>query len=136
MISSCVLLRNFVRQGARSGHSVSGCRSRSRFIATTCTGLTLTTLAASTHTTHCTVEAAKKANANNYHRRRLMSSSNTGLAASSSNVVRLALCQVSVGGNKQTNIDIAKRAVEDAADQGASLISLPECWNWWVFVAL
>jgi len=43
--------------------------------------------------------------------------------------VKLALCQIMVGGDKTANIQAAKEAISKAAAAGAKLISLPECWN-------
>ena len=41
----------------------------------------------------------------------------------------VALCQIHVGANKAANLINARQAVEDAAKQGARIISLPECFN-------
>jgi hypothetical protein len=44
--------------------------------------------------------------------------------------VKLALCQILVGDNKQANIATARAALEEAAIKGgAQVVSLPECWN-------
>ncbi|KDO32380.1 hypothetical protein SPRG_02857 [Saprolegnia parasitica CBS 223.65] len=42
---------------------------------------------------------------------------------------KVALCQLAVGDKKAINIARATAAVEEAARQGAQVISLPECWN-------
>ncbi|CEG48241.1 omega-amidase nit2 [Plasmopara halstedii] len=42
---------------------------------------------------------------------------------------KLALCQISVGEDKQKNIDTATAAVTKAAKNAAQVVSLPECWN-------
>lgn len=51
------------------------------------------------------------------------------VSSSESNKFKLALCQISVGDNKATNIETATNAVNEAAKNGAQVISLPECWN-------
>jgi len=43
--------------------------------------------------------------------------------------VKVALCQLRVGDNKDQNIKTAKKAIAQAAAGGAKLISLPEVWN-------
>lgn len=43
--------------------------------------------------------------------------------------VKLALCQIPVTEDKQKNIQTARTAIEDAVDQGARLVVLPEMWN-------
>ncbi|KAJ0408396.1 hypothetical protein P43SY_003122 [Pythium insidiosum] len=42
---------------------------------------------------------------------------------------KIALCQISVGDNKEKNIATATAAVAEAARNGAKVVSLPECWN-------
>ncbi|XP_031107403.1 omega-amidase, chloroplastic-like [Ipomoea triloba] len=42
---------------------------------------------------------------------------------------KIALCQLSVTTDKEKNIARAKKAIEDAAQQGAQLVLLPEIWN-------
>lgn len=42
---------------------------------------------------------------------------------------KLALCQLSVGSDKQNNIEAARLAIEEASTAGAELIVLPEMWN-------
>ncbi|ETW07453.1 hypothetical protein H310_01966 [Aphanomyces invadans] len=42
---------------------------------------------------------------------------------------KVALCQLAVGDKKPVNIQRAKAAVEEAARNGAQVVSLPECWN-------
>jgi len=49
--------------------------------------------------------------------------------AAAATPLKLALCQIRVGADKEANIATARKAVEDAAEAGASLVSLPECWN-------
>ncbi|DBA03459.1 TPA: hypothetical protein N0F65_002867 [Lagenidium giganteum] len=41
----------------------------------------------------------------------------------------VALCQIAVGDDKIKNIATAKNAVAKAAQNGAKVVSLPECWN-------
>lgn len=43
--------------------------------------------------------------------------------------LKVALCQLEVGPEKATNLARARKAIEDAADQGAQFVMLPECWN-------
>ena len=54
-----------------------------------------------------------------------------GLTAepSSKTKVRMGLCQIDVGADKDLNIMVAQVAVEEAVAGGAELVSLPECWN-------
>lgn len=42
---------------------------------------------------------------------------------------KIALCQIGVSDDKEANIVTATNAVTKAAEQGAHVISLPECWN-------
>ncbi|KAI3955748.1 hypothetical protein MKW98_006108 [Papaver atlanticum] len=42
---------------------------------------------------------------------------------------KIALCQISVSLDKNTNIDRARKMIKDAAKMGAKLIVLPEMWN-------
>ncbi|OVA08372.1 Carbon-nitrogen hydrolase [Macleaya cordata] len=42
---------------------------------------------------------------------------------------KIALCQVSVGLDKKSNISRARKTVEDAAKNGAKLVVFPEMWN-------
>jgi omega-amidase len=42
---------------------------------------------------------------------------------------KVALCQMKVGLNKQDNLDKAVRMIEQAADQGAEMVMLPEMFN-------
>lgn len=49
--------------------------------------------------------------------------------AGESQILKVALCQLEVGPDKNTNINGARKAIEEAADKGAQLICLPECWN-------
>eukprot|EP00892_Ulva_mutabilis_P001384 jgi/Ulvmu1/11246/UM073_0018.1 len=43
--------------------------------------------------------------------------------------VKIALCQMNVTADKDENIQTAQRYVEDAAEQGANIVVLPEMWN-------
>lgn len=43
--------------------------------------------------------------------------------------LKVALCQLEVGPEKAANLAGARKAIEEAADQGAQLVVLPECWN-------
>eukprot|EP00873_Tetraselmis_striata_P007069 jgi/Tetstr1/427333/TSEL_017500.t1 len=43
--------------------------------------------------------------------------------------VKAALCQLSVGSDKDANIRTARAAIEEAAQGGAQLVILPEMWN-------
>lgn len=43
--------------------------------------------------------------------------------------VKAALCQLSVGADKDANIRTARAAIEEAAKGGAQLVVLPEMWN-------
>jgi omega-amidase len=43
--------------------------------------------------------------------------------------VRVALCQIMAGADKQANLDTAVAAIAEAASHGAKLIALPECFN-------
>lgn len=44
--------------------------------------------------------------------------------------MKLGLCQILVGDDKQANIATARAALEEAAKGGgAQVVSLPECWN-------
>ena len=54
------------------------------------------------------------------------SSSSTGVTGKK---LRLGLCQISVGSDKDKNIDKMKQMVTEAQSKGAEMISLPECWN-------
>jgi omega-amidase len=51
------------------------------------------------------------------------------LDESASQILKVALCQLEVGPDKSTNIARARKAIEEAADAGAKLVCLPECWN-------
>ncbi|KAI3934315.1 hypothetical protein MKW92_016449 [Papaver armeniacum] len=42
---------------------------------------------------------------------------------------KIAVCQISVSLDKNTNIDRARTTIKDAAKMGAKLIVLPEMWN-------
>lgn len=42
---------------------------------------------------------------------------------------RLALCQIICGKDKLVNLATARRAIADAANGGAQIIALPECFN-------
>ena len=42
---------------------------------------------------------------------------------------RLGLCQLGVGSVKAANLEAASAAVAEAADDGADLVVLPECFN-------
>ncbi|KAK6914704.1 Carbon-nitrogen hydrolase [Dillenia turbinata] len=42
---------------------------------------------------------------------------------------KIALCQLTVYSEKKKNLELAHRAIESAADQGAKLVLLPEMWN-------
>jgi omega-amidase len=43
--------------------------------------------------------------------------------------LKIGLCQISVGADKQLNIARASAALLNAAQSGSNLIVLPECWN-------
>eukprot|EP00898_Chlorokybus_atmophyticus_P005632 jgi/Chlat1/606/Chrsp103S00952 len=43
--------------------------------------------------------------------------------------VKLGLCQLAVTADKEANIANARRAIADAADNGANIVMLPEMWN-------
>ena len=43
--------------------------------------------------------------------------------------VKLALCQIKVGADKALNLKTAECAIRKAWENGAQIISLPECWN-------
>ncbi|KAK3244448.1 hypothetical protein CYMTET_45937, partial [Cymbomonas tetramitiformis] len=43
--------------------------------------------------------------------------------------VKIALCQLKVGTDKDTNIATAKKAISTAAAEGARMVILPEMWN-------
>uniref|UniRef100_A0A7N0UQW5 CN hydrolase domain-containing protein n=1 Tax=Kalanchoe fedtschenkoi TaxID=63787 RepID=A0A7N0UQW5_KALFE len=45
------------------------------------------------------------------------------------NKFKIGLCQLSVTDDKGRNIKHARKAIEDAASQGAKLVLLPEIWN-------
>eukprot|EP01041_Mallomonas_annulata_P005169 gene5169-10338_t len=57
-----------------------------------------------------------------------MSSFSTDLSNTSTNL-KLALCQLKVGSDKEENIRRAKDKLQQAKVNGAELIVLPECWN-------
>lgn len=46
-----------------------------------------------------------------------------------SGTIRLALIQLSVGANKATNLSHAASKVREAAQKGARVVCLPECFN-------
>lgn len=50
-------------------------------------------------------------------------------AASSTNKMKLALCQISVTTSKEANLASARKHLLEAADNGATVAVLPECWN-------
>lgn len=43
--------------------------------------------------------------------------------------IKVALCQLAVGADKQGNLDTARTAIQEAASAGADLVVLPEMWN-------
>jgi omega-amidase len=43
--------------------------------------------------------------------------------------LKLALCQISVGVDKNLNISRACAAISNAQQMGSNLVVLPECWN-------
>jgi omega-amidase len=43
--------------------------------------------------------------------------------------LKIGLCQISVGADKQLNIARASAALLNAAQSGSNLVVLPECWN-------
>ncbi|GIL47778.1 hypothetical protein Vafri_3963 [Volvox africanus] len=43
--------------------------------------------------------------------------------------VKVAVCQLNVTADKAQNLQTAKKAIQDAAAQGAKLVVLPEMWN-------
>ncbi|GLC43809.1 Omega-amidase, chloroplastic [Pleodorina starrii] len=43
--------------------------------------------------------------------------------------VKVAVCQLHVTADKEENLQTARRAIENAAAQGAKLVVLPEMWN-------
>jgi hypothetical protein len=47
----------------------------------------------------------------------------------SSTKIKLGLCQVLAGMDKQANLASAAVAVREAAGRGAQIVSLPECFN-------
>eukprot|EP01113_Clastostelium_recurvatum_P038030 TRINITY_DN5626_c0_g1_i3.p1 TRINITY_DN5626_c0_g1~~TRINITY_DN5626_c0_g1_i3.p1 ORF type:complete len:307 (-),score=72.83 TRINITY_DN5626_c0_g1_i3:30-881(-) len=49
--------------------------------------------------------------------------------SSSSSTFKFAACQLMVGSDKDANIQTARKAVEHAAQGGAHMVALPECWN-------
>lgn len=55
--------------------------------------------------------------------------SNPNLEAEVSDKVVLALCQMAVGVNKGANIENAGKNIAEAANGGAQIVTLPECWN-------
>jgi omega-amidase len=46
-----------------------------------------------------------------------------------SNRLKLAMCQFLVGADKVANLATARAAVKEAAEKGAQLVALPECFN-------
>ena len=44
-------------------------------------------------------------------------------------MLRIGLVQMAVGSCKKTNLENAVRLIKKASDQGAKLITLPECFN-------
>jgi len=51
------------------------------------------------------------------------------MSSTSTNKLRMGLCQVSVGKDKAQNILNVRRCLEQAKDGGAQMAVLPECWN-------
>jgi len=43
--------------------------------------------------------------------------------------LKIALCQLEVGPDKAVNLTNARQSIEKAADAGAEMVVLPECWN-------
>ncbi len=56
-------------------------------------------------------------------------SSLRAMSSTSGNKLRLGVCQINVGKDKNENIINARRALQQACDGGAQLVMLPECWN-------
>ena len=44
-------------------------------------------------------------------------------------VLRVGLIQMAVGSCKKTNLQNAVKLIKQASDQGAKLVTLPECFN-------
>src|SRR3989338_11305562 len=42
---------------------------------------------------------------------------------------KFAACQLAVGSSKAVNLEGAKKAIKEAAENGAKVIALPECFN-------
>ena len=51
------------------------------------------------------------------------------MSSTSTDKLRMGLCQVSVGKDKAKNILNVRRCLEQAKDGGAQMAVLPECWN-------
>ena len=57
-------------------------------------------------------------------------SANLRMASSvSRSSLKIGVCQVAVGADKAVNIATTKKALETAAEAGANMVVLPECWN-------
>lgn len=50
--------------------------------------------------------------------------------------VKVALCQILCGSDKYVNLKTAEQAIDEAAKQGAKIVSLPECFNRFVVIRL
>ncbi|CAD7699541.1 unnamed protein product [Ostreobium quekettii] len=58
-----------------------------------------------------------------------VSSSMADPSPAASKKVKMAICQLLVTADKEENIKCARKAIEDAAKQGSSIVVLPEMWN-------